>query len=165
MTAWRLALLLGIAASGCAGPGSLVPGQSSLPDVKQTMGQPALDWRDAEGWAHLAYPTGPMGYQTWMVLIDPAGKVSRVENVLDETHFAAIKRGMTQEQVLRLLGPPYPAWTMYFRARDELAWEWRYCDLWRAASRFDVLFDNTLGTVRSTLSIREVCGHNDNCFC
>lgn len=162
---WRLAALLAVAAGGCTNMGGLTPGQSTRADVERTLGVPALSWRDAEGRNHLAYPRGPMGYHTWMVTLDAAGKVERIENALDEDHFAAIKPGMTQEEVAYALGPPYMPWTIYFAARDELAWEWRYCDIWHAASRFDVLFDATQGTVRSTLSIREICGPDSNCFC
>lgn len=157
-------LLLGSALGGCAGPAQLSPGRSSLADVEREMGTPALSWRVPDGSMRLAYPRGPMGVHTWMVLIDPAGKFVRVENVLDENHFAEIRPGMTQDQVIQVLGPPQPAWTEYFAARDELAWEWRYCDLWNAAARFDVLFDGTSKTVRSTLSIREICNDSD-CFC
>lgn len=57
-----------------------------------------------------------------------------------------------------------PAWTVYFKARDELVWEWRYCDAWNRLARFDVLFDATKEVVRSTLSIREECGR-DSCWC
>lgn len=49
---------------------------------------------------------------------------------------------MTQAEVLQLIGPPQPDWTAYFKARDELVWEWRYCDSWREAA-LDVLFDGT----------------------
>jgi hypothetical protein len=161
----RLLCLVAVAmACGCAGPGSLTPAMSTQSDVRRVMGEPALTWPDAEGWTRLVYPRGPMGYQTWVVLVDPAGKVGGAENVLDEAHFALIKPGMTQEQVLHVLGPPQPAWTTYFPRRDELAWEWRYCDDWHAASRFDVLFDASLGTVRSALRVREEC-RDDACFC
>ena len=75
--------------------------------------------------------------------------------------------GMNKEEVLRTLGPSQPQWTVYFDRRDELVWEWRYCDAWNEPARFDVLFDNTSGKVRSTQSytesmqrrFREVCGH------
>lgn len=157
-------LLLAGALGGCAGPGQLAPGRSSLADVEREMGPPAVSWRVADGSMRLAYPRGPAGFQTWMVLVDPAGNFVRADNVLDENHFAGIRPGMTQDQVIQVLGPPQPAWTAYFAARDELAWEWRYCDLWNAAARFDVLFDGTSKTVRSTLSIREVC-FDSNCFC
>lgn len=76
---------------------------------------------------------------------------------------------MTQEQVLRILGPAEPSWTVYFKARDELVWEWRYCDEWNELARFNVLFDGTKGTVRSTMSLtesqRDLCGQDRPCWC
>jgi len=148
----------------CAGAPALRPGESGVDDVQRAMGAPALRWQDADGSTHLAYPHGPMGYTTLLVRLGADGKLRSIENVLDEEHFAAVKPGMDKEQVLRLLGPPQPSWTVYFKARDELAWEWRYCDAWNIAARFNVLFDATRGTVRSTLSVRESCGEID-CRC
>ena len=116
MRRFLLPLLLAATLAGCAGPGGVAPGQSES-DVRRAMGEPALTWRDAQGQTHLAYPRGPLGYQTWVVRLDRAGKVDAVENVLDEAHFAAIAPGMSREQVLRALGPPQPAWTRYFPAR------------------------------------------------
>ena len=45
--------------------------------------------------------------------------------------------------------------TLYFAARDELVWEWRWCDDWSEPARFNVLFDGTSGKVRSTASLTE----------
>jgi len=73
-----------------------------------------------------------------------------------------------KEEVLHILGPSFPGWTAYFKGRDELAWEWRYCSTWTEPSRFDVLFDNSKATVRSTMSATEgqlgLCD-DSNCVC
>ena len=114
-----------------------------------------MQWTLPGGGRQLAYPRGPAGYETFMVHLDAAGRLERIENVLDMTHFARIQPDMTQAEVLQLLGPSQPQWTAYFKARDELVWEWRYCDSWREAARFDVLFDATKKTVRSTMSWTE----------
>jgi hypothetical protein len=143
---------------------SLVPGQSRIDDVKHDFGEPAMVFRDADGTSHLAYPTAPMGYRTLMADIGPDGRLRGIGNVLDAEHFARIAPGMTKEQVLRVLGPPTPERTMYFAARDELAWDWHYCDDWNAGAFFSVLFDATRGTVRSTLSTRETC-LDSQCWC
>ena len=157
-----LATLSLLLIAACAG--SLVPGDARLEDVERRMGTAALRWQEADGSLQLAYPQGPMGFATHMIHLAPDGRLLRIENVLDSEHFAQIVPGMDQDQVLRVLGPPQPHWTVYFAARDELAWEWRYCDAWNAAARFDVLFDATRGTVRSTLSLRENCLQGD-CSC
>jgi hypothetical protein len=153
------ALLLSVSLllAGCAGYGGadLVAGVAREADVRQAMGVPAMQWTLPGGGRQLAYPRGPAGYETFMVHLDAAGRLERIENVLDMTHFARIQPDMTQEEVLQLLGPSQPQWTAYFKARDELVWEWRYCDSWREAARFDVLFDATKKTVRSTMSWTE----------
>jgi len=153
------ALLLSVSLllAGCAGYGGadLVAGVAREADVRLAMGVPAMQWTLPGGGRQLAYPRGPAGYETFMVHLDAAGRLERIENVLDMTHFARIQPDMTQEEVLQLLGPSQPQWTAYFKARDELVWEWRYCDSWREAARFDVLFDATKKTVRSTMSWTE----------
>jgi hypothetical protein len=155
-------LLLG----GCAaysGRG-LKPGVDQLENVLDVMGQPAMRWQNPDNSIQLAFPRGPMGFHTYMAYLGSDGKLRQIENVLDEKNFSRIEPGMTKEDVLRILGPSFSGWTAYFKARDELAWEWRYCNVWNAASRFHVLFDNSKATVRKTMSITESCGWGD-CLC
>jgi hypothetical protein len=157
--------------SGCAGYGGsgLIPGQAGVDDVVGTMGQPPMQWSDADGSRRLAYPRGPMGVHTYMVQLGADGKLLRIDNVLAPEFFAQITPGMGKDQVLRVLGPPQPAWTVYFAARDELVWEWRYCDDWNRLARFDVLFDGSKELVRTTMSLREEqtgnCGAFGGCRC
>jgi len=156
---WTLFLerffLIGILAllSACAsysGRG-LIPGEATLDDVLTTMGEPAMRWHDPDGREQLAYPRGPEGKQTFMVFIGDDGRLERIEGVLDSAHFARIRNGQSdQAEVLRLLGPSQPQWTAYYEARNELVWEWRFCDAWSEVAFFDVLFDATTGIVRST---------------
>ncbi|MCX7175008.1 MAG: hypothetical protein NT159_14040 [Proteobacteria bacterium] len=136
----------------------LMPGHAEIEDVQRAMGEPAMRWQDPDGSVQLAYPRGPVGFHTFMVRIGADGKLQRVENVLDNKGFARIRPGMTEAQVLQTLGPPYPVWTAYFKARDERTWEWRYCDDWNNAAHFVVLFDGTSRTVRTALSVVEACG-------
>jgi hypothetical protein len=156
--------------AGCAGLRDLTPGETRAEDIRRRLGTPAMTWQDPDGRQQWAYPTGPRGFATWMVHLDPAGRLERLENVLDMRHFARIQPGMSQAEVLRILGPSVPAWTVYYEARDELVWEWRYCDEWAEPARFDVYFDGTRKTVRTasgmpeSLSLtfvqyREYCGH------
>ena len=147
-----LVLLAGCAAYSGSG---LQPGVATEAEVRQTMGVPAMQWELADGGRQLAYPRGPAGFATFMVYVDTAGRLERIVNVLDMANFARIQSGMSQAEVLQLLGPSQPEWTAYFKARDELVWEWRYCDSWHEAARFDVLFDGTTKKVRSTLTWTE----------
>lgn len=123
----------------------------SLSEIYAVMGAPAMRWQDAGGAQQLSYPRGPLGYHSYMVFLDADGRLLRIENRLDPQYFAKLEPGKTdQATVLRLLGPPVPQWGAYFKARDELVWEYRFCDDWGESSRFDVLFDGTTGIVRSS---------------
>lgn len=166
LTATLMLLLAGCASYDGRG---LLAGQSGEDEVLRIMGSPAWQGRDPDGSRLLAYPRGPMGVHTFMVRLGADGKLIRIENVLAPEFFARIEAGMSKEQVLKTLGPPQPAWTVYFAARDELAWEWRYCDDWNQLARFNVLFDASREVVRSTLSLREDqtghCGRYGSCSC
>ncbi len=128
----------------------LKPGVASVDDVVRVMGQPAMRWQNPDNSSQLAYPRAPAGLHTYMVFIARDGKLQRIENVLDTRVLAQVRPGMTKEEVLRTLGPP--GWTADYPRRGELEWEWRFCNDWNEAARFDVLFDNTKGTVRSTMT-------------
>jgi hypothetical protein len=162
-----ITLILALLITACAshdGRG-LKPGVSNLDEVVQLMGEPAMRWQELDGGQLLAYPRGPAGFNTFMVTIGPDGRMTSLHGVLNMKTFALIREGMTQEQVLRILGPSVAAWTIYFERRDELVWEWRYCDPWNEPARFNVLFDNTTKKVRTTQGypegkrFREWCGN------
>ena len=128
----------------------LKPGIATEADVLQTMGVPSLRWDLPDGGRQLVYPRGPAGFETFMVFVDGSGKLLRITEVLNMETFARIREGMTQAEVLQLIGPPQPQWTAYFKARDELVWEWRYCNSWREAARFDDQNQPTTKKVRTT---------------
>lgn len=161
-----LTLALTIFLAACAGYGGsgLKPGVATLDDVLHTMGEPARRWENPDHSLQLSYPRGPVGMHSYMVYLDPAGRLQKIENVMEMKAFARVQAGMSQDDVVRTLGPSNPAWTVYFPARRELVWEWRYCDDWNNAARFDVLFDKDSGVVRTTMSQREICGKSA-CYC
>lgn len=129
---------------------SLKPGLDTAADVQRLVGEPAMRWQDSDGSVQLSYPGGSAGStDSYMVRIGADGKVQSVENVLDSTHFAQIQAGMSKEQVLRILGPSIASETIYFERRNELAWTWYFRD-YDDVARFNVLFDATKGTVRTT---------------
>ena len=150
-----------MAMTGCAsysGRG-LQPGVSELPEIIATMGEPAMRWENKDGSKQLAYPRGPAGTQTFMVFVDSNGRLQNIEGVLTDKYFAQIIAGKSDaEAVLKLLGPPPPHRTTYFKARDELVWEWRICDNFSQMAFFNVLFDGTTGIVKSTLQIPDYSG-------
>jgi hypothetical protein len=159
-----LSALLLAACASYSGRG-LKPGEAQLADVLRVMGDPTMQWQEPDGSRQLAYRRG---YYTFMVDIGPNGKLQKIKNIMNMKTFSRIQPDMTKSQVIRILGPSYPPGTAYFKARDELALEWLYCDEWNQKARFDVLFDASKETVRSTLSLtdeqRGFCG-NGSCPC
>ena len=138
--------------TACAGysGSNLKPGIATLPEVIASMGEPAMRWKEADGREQLAYPRGPEGTQTFMAYVGADGRLERIEGVLDMTHVGLIQPGKSdKEDVLRILGPSYPYWTTYSKARNELVWEWRYCDTWGKVAFIDVYFDAMTSIVRT----------------
>lgn len=134
--------------SGCAGysGAGLKPGIATIADVESTMGQPALAWKNNLGQiVQLAYPRGPAGYVTFMAFFSNAGTLEKIEQVLDERHFALIKTGATKEEVLRIIGPYRD--TNVFTARNELDWNYGYCSQNLQRMAYSVMFDTRTGLV------------------
>ena len=133
------ALLLTLTAcAGYSGAG-LKPG-ATIADVEASMGQPAMVWQNKQHQTtQLAYPRGPAGYVTFMAYFDNQGKLERIEQVLDERHFAQIKADMTQDDVLRIRGPYRD--TNVFPARNELDWDYGYCSQNLQRMAYSVMFD------------------------
>jgi hypothetical protein len=149
-----IATMLLSACASYSGTG-LKPGEANLEQVQALMGQPAMRWRNADGSIQLAYPRGPFGFHTYMVKLGSDGRLQSIENVLDEKSFGRIRAGLSKDEVLRLIGPPDDSRTVYYKARDELAWDWRFREIYGDPARFIVLFDATAGTVRSSMILRE----------
>jgi hypothetical protein len=152
MSVLLLALLVGCAALG--GP-PLILGVTTQAEVIASKGPPALSVEEAGGTRRLFWTTSPGGTSTIMGRFNAQGRLLSYEEVLDMTHFANIQPGMSMDDVKREIGPSFPGWTTYFERQNQLIWEWRYCDSWNAASRFDVIFDGTTKKVLSTQSQTE----------
>jgi len=142
-------------AAGCAsysGRG-LKPGVSTAVEVRQTMGEPVKICTLGESGENWVYPRGPAGLHTYNAHIGKDGVLRSVENVLEDSGFAKVVRGKSsREDVLCLFGPPIEE--IYYQARSELVWDYRFRDNWGYDARYHVLF-NDAGVVTGTLQIRE----------
>ena len=145
------ALLALILAAGCANFSAISPGDPA-PTVEARVGAPGSVWKNADGSEVWEYPSGPSGVQTFMIDIGPDRTVRAVRQVLREEYFSKVVPGMSRDEVRRVLGRPKEVW--YFPARDEEVWTWRYLEV--NYRFFNVLFDRTGGTVRTTLRLDEV---------
>src|SRR5438132_12488803 len=138
-------------AAGCANFSAIKPGASAQ-QIETLVGAPANAWKNVDGSEVWEYPRGPFGVETYMVTLGPDRAVREVRQVLNEAYFSKIQAGMSREEVRRLIGNPREVW--YFPARDEETWTWRYYDI--NYRFFNVLFDRSEGTVRSTLRLDEI---------
>ncbi len=147
-----LVVLSALLIAACAGysGSNLQPGVSTLPEIVASMGEPAMVWKNPDGSEQLAYPRGPAGTQTFMVYVGPDGKLQRIEKVLNMEHFARVRVGMNQDEVLRVLGPSGSRWTQSYSRSNQLAWSWLFCNSWNVQEFFDVMFDASSGIVHST---------------
>ncbi len=142
------ALLAGCASYGGAG---LRPGTDTESDVARVMGAPALRLAAADGSHELIYPRGPLGVQTFIAHVGPDGVLRSIDQVLDDDHFFPIHPGQSQDDILRMIGPPGE--TMEFSRQHQVAWSYRYLDTWGYLSEFSVTFDAN-GRVVSKFSRR-----------
>jgi hypothetical protein len=91
--------------------------------VVKAMGQPKARHGLPGGASRLVYPRGPAGQGTTMVDLGPDGRVTSVREVLGEKQFAALPpSGMTEEELLRELGPPSDR----RKSRNTTTWGYRY---------------------------------------
>jgi hypothetical protein len=145
------ALLVLILAAGCANFSAISPGDPAL-TVEARVGAPGTVWKNADGSEVWEYALGPYGVQTFMITIGQDQTVREVQQVLREEYFSRVHAGMSRDEVRRLLGKPRDIW--YFPARDEEVWFWRYFEV--NYRFFNVLFDRTAGTVRTSLRLDEI---------
>src|SRR6266849_4898252 len=144
-------LALAVLPAACANFSSISPWDSAQ-DVEARVGAPVFLCKQKTAYEIWEYPQGYYAVQTFMVAFDPDHAVREVHQVLNDAYFSRIQPGMSREDVRRLIGKPREIW--YFPARDEETWTWRYYDI--NYRFFNVLFDRTEGTVRTTLKLDEV---------
>lgn len=139
----------------CAAP-AFVPGSSTEAAVRAGLGEPAAVYPLTGGAKRLAFPTGPMGTQTFMADIGADGKLVRLEQVLTEAHFLQVRKGEDgRDAVLRLLGPPWRS--VDFPNKRQVAWDYRFRDTWGYLADFSVIFDDK-GIAVETVTVRQEIG-------
>ena len=130
---------------------SLRVGASTEGEVRGVMGAPALEYTGEDGARRLVYPRGPLGTQTFVASVGRDGVLREVRPVLNDDTFNRIRPGSTEQEILRMIGPPGD--TMHFSRSDTTAWDYRYVDTWGYLAIFSVTFDNK-GVVVSKITRR-----------
>jgi len=120
--------------TACAGlrPADLPPG-TPRDVVLAKAGRPTQVVALPGGGQRMQYSLQPIGRQAWMVDLDAAGKVVRIDQALTETNLQRIEPGWTRDDVLREFGPP--AWIDHVASWDGdiMNYRWRdraYIDMW-----------------------------------
>src|SRR5437016_13705534 len=146
-----LLLLLLMLAASLAGCANFTAVSSGMPaqQVQAKLGAPETVRKNADGSEVWEYPGGPLGRVTYMVTLGSDHAVREVRQVLNDEYFSRVRAGMSREEVRRLVGSPGDI--VLFSARDEEVWSWRYQP--QNPIIFNVLFDLTAGTVKTTTSL------------
>lgn len=153
-----LLLVLAASLAGCANFTAVTSGMPAQ-QVQAKLGAPETVRKNSDGSEVWEYPGGPFGRQTYMVTVGADRTVREVHQVLNDEYFSRVRAGMSRDEVRRLLGRP--AEIMVFGARDEEVWSWRYQQ--QNAMFFNVLFDRSAGTVRTTQRLEEILLMDRDC--
>lgn len=129
MRTWKTLLAAACVAGalwGCDSPmvNDLRPGVSTGYEVRDKMGPPTFEWRNEDGTTTWEYARQPEGQFNYMVVIGPDNIMREIRQTLTETNMARVEKGMTRDQVRRLLGKP--AKTGQFPLKKQEIWDWRY---------------------------------------
>ena len=153
-----LLLVLAASLAGCANFTAVTSGMPAQ-QVQAKLGAPEMVRKNSDGSEVWEYPGGPFGRQTYMVTVGSDRTVREVHQVLNDEYFSRVRAGMSRDEVRRLLGRPGEI--MVFGARDEEVWSWRYQQ--QNAMFFNVLFDRSAGTVRTTQRLEEILLMDRDC--
>ena len=143
--------LFACVAAGCANFSAIQPGDP-VQSVTDRVGEPTTVWKNDDGSEIWQYPQGHYATQTFIVLVGSDERVVEVYQALSAPYFARVQRGMSREDVQRLLGPPREV--RNFSSRDEEHWSWRYLDI--TYMHFNVIFDRVQDRVKSVQRVQEV---------
>ncbi len=151
MRMFRLPIAVACVATiaGCATPGAVAPGTSEA-QLRAQFGRPTAEHALDAGAKRLEYLIGPFQQTKYMVDVDAAGRVQRVEQVLTYEKFARLRIGIDDRAVvLREFGVPFYKQT--FSLSGLTAWMYPYKEdgVWN--SEMAVYFDSD-GIVRKVES-------------
>lgn len=110
--------------AGCASfnPSSVQVGAEE-PAVVKAMGEPVARFSLPGGATRLVYTRGPAGQGNYMVDLGADGRVTSVRQVLSENALAALPAGMTEDELLREIGPPAERQQL---GNNRAAWSYRF---------------------------------------
>lgn len=125
--------------SGCAAFAPPRPFTTEA-EALSVRGEPTRRWSDDDGTSTLEYATQPYGHTCLMVQVDKSGIVLRQWDALDDENLARVKKGMSRDEVSRLLGQHRSE--QFFKLSGEEVWDWNIRNEYGAsiATLFNVHF-------------------------
>ncbi|MDX9837290.1 MAG: hypothetical protein RBT39_06990, partial [Azoarcus sp.] len=85
-------------------------------------GEPSRRWQNDDTTTTLEYATQPNGETCLMIQVDPGGIVLRQWDALSDENLARVRKGMSPDEVSRLLGQHRSEQT--FPLSGETVWDW-----------------------------------------
>lgn len=118
------ALLASLGLAGCDyfNLRELQPGVSTAAQVRERFGAPQYEWRNDDGSVTWEYSRQPEGAECYMITIGPDQVLREIDQRINPQTFARVERGMTGDEVRRLLGSP--ASKQFFELKQQTVWEW-----------------------------------------
>ncbi|NUZ05245.1 hypothetical protein [Piscinibacter koreensis] len=128
-SARRLGVAAALAAAALASAcGSLAPGAlatgTPIAQARRALGGPTGEYALPGGGTRLEFARGVWGRRTDMLDFDAAGRLVASSQVLTEANFAAVRPGMTSDEVLMRIG--HPAERFGVARPPSTIWNYRY---------------------------------------
>ncbi|MEP6609631.1 MAG: hypothetical protein ABJA83_13255 [Burkholderiaceae bacterium] len=135
------------ALTACATPQSLKPG-TTVDQAREALGRPTGNYSLSGGGTRLQYSNQPFDQSVWNADFDAQGRLTRVEQVMNDQAFARVRAGKdTRDDVLREFGAP--ADSFFYRLQNETAWMYRYFTYGGFKAAMFIYFDPA-GAVKRT---------------
>lgn len=135
-------VLVAAALAGCvANPRREISPGLSGSEVNAALGKPLASGRLPGGEEYWDYSRQPFGFTNERVTFTPEGRVRDVQNLLTEKNFGNLQKGMTPEEVRRVVGPSAPSEQRQY-AGGTKSWTYRYRDV-STIKLLHVIFDST----------------------
>jgi hypothetical protein len=143
---------------GCDGAhlAQLKPGISTAQEVRERLGMPGAEWPNADGSVTWEYTRQPEGFECWMLTLNQAGVLQKIEQALTRRTSRRSKRAGSEMQVRRLLGKPRSE--VKFPLKPEVVWEWRIEPSQRGNNAFFHVHFSLDGVVTGTSRREELAG-------
>lgn len=161
-TVWTVMAVLLLAGCTTVVPTQgLEPGRATAAQVTAQMGEPAMKLERPDGGQLLYFPHWPWGRVTYVAAIGPDGVLRGFEQRLTYQNIHGVHKGMTRDEVRRLLGPPNEISRLPRQQRE--VWEYPWIHAVREGRVLWVQFSDD-GIVREAIEMHDYERDPENDF-